>query len=78
MLTFQEIRELFYPLEWILRLIMITLLCLVLLHLTEIPENYYMLVFVYRALVIGILIMFLIQAYCIWNFWREKKKTSKC
>ena len=73
MLTHQEIRELFYPLEWILRLIIITLLCFVLLYLTEIPENYYMLIFLYRALTIGILIMFVIQGYCIWIFWRNER-----
>ncbi|WOF15439.1 hypothetical protein F1737_01465 [Methanoplanus sp. FWC-SCC4] len=73
MITQQEIRELFYPPEWILRFLTLTLLCLVLMHLTEIPENYNMLVFVYQALIVGIVIMFVIQGYCIWNFWRDQK-----
>ena len=73
MSTFQEMRELFYPLEWITRVITIALLCLVLVHLTQDRETYDTLVFFYYALIVGAVCLFALQFWNIWVFWKERK-----
>lgn len=77
MSTFQEMRELFYPLEWILRVMTIALLCFVLLHLTEIRETYDTLVFFYYALIVATVCLFALQFWNIWVFLKGRKENSE-
>ncbi len=72
MINQQKVRDLLYPMEWIVRFIILAFLSLILFY--EIfPENYWTLIFIFRALMIGALILCGVQIWYIWNFWKEKR-----
>lgn len=76
MITQHQIREIFYPMEWIFRFVIVTLLWIVLSY-TAIPRSNDITLVVYWALIIGIILLFGVQFYNIWIFWKEGKEVFK-
>lgn len=70
MITQQQFREIFYPMEWIFRFLILILLCVVLSYVA-VPENYFAILVVYWGLIIGIILLFGVQFYNIWIFWKD-------
>ncbi|WP_157199038.1 hypothetical protein [Methanolacinia paynteri] len=59
--------------EWIFRFAILVLLCVVLSYVA-VPENYYAILVVYWGQIIGIILLFGVQFYNIWIFWKDGKK----